>query len=1006
MKYHSNPLLAFGFALTVCSTSIALPPSSAAPVSSATVYGLTCEYQAAPLEISELHPRLSWRMKSTVRGQRQSRYQIEVASSPVALAGGSSDLWRPGIVASDASTFIEYAGKPLISRAQCWWRVRVWDKDGLPTAWSAPAHWTMGLLNSSDWTAKWIEGAPADAGLDTIVVQSAFYETTDRSASVDVTAKVSAIIKTNAATTVENSTFGGDPKPNVPKRLRIELTRNGVPAELLVPEHEAIYQSPAPQNPYLRKPFKITKGVASATLYITALGLYEARINGQRIGDHVLAPEWTDYAKRVVYQAYDVAPLLHKGDNAIGAILSNGWYAGHLGNGGFQQYGVRPALLAQLEITYSDGSKATVVSDASWKYHVGAVVKSDFMFGEVHDAKREQAGWDTSAFDDRDWAPVALRSVPPISLDAQVSPPVRQTGAITPKSFSETAPGKWTFDLGQNMVGIVRIAVSGKAGQTITIRHAEMLNKGGTIYTDNLRGASSVDTYTCRGEGVETWQPKFTFHGFRYVEVSGLTSKPTASTVTGIVLGSDTSRTGSFACSDPRINQLMSNIQWGQRGNYLSVPTDCPQRDERLGWMGDAQVFVRTATMNADVASFYTKWLVDVDDAQLPDGRFTNVSPFRGSKSGTPGWGDAGVICPWTIYSAYGDKRLLQRHLPAMSRWVEWCREHSTNLLRDHDLGSNYGDWLAIGSDTPRDVIGTAYFAYSTSLLARSYAAVGDAANAKKYNELFGQIRDAFNTAYVTQDGHIKGDTQCAYAMALQFGLVPDSLRAAFAANLHKDIEAKGWHLSTGFVGVSYLLPALTAAGDADTAYRLIEQDTFPSWLFSVKHGATTIWERWDGWTPDKGFQNPGMNSFNHYSLGSCGEWLYDSVAGIGWDDRSPGYKHILLRPTPGPGLTNAHATLDTAYGKVACGWEVTGSVITVDATVPPNATATLTLPAKTARDIKESGQPISAAKGVRVLNGTSGSVTCELESGTYRFVIPGYEASRLSSCLAPSLVE
>ena len=390
--------------------------------------------------------------------------------------------------------------------------------------------------------------------------------------------------------------------------------------------------------------------VRRATLYVTALGLYECSLNGQRVGDHVLAPDWTEYNRRVRYQAYDVTASLRPGENVLGALLANGWYAGHLGNGNFQLYGKIPALLAQLEITYEDGRVERIVSDDSWRIHASPTLKSDFMLGESYDARQEINGWDRPSFSDSDWKPATVRNEPARALDAQVAPPVRQTGERKAITLTEPGPGRWTFDFGQNMVGVVRLKVSAPAGTVITLHHGEILNPDGTIYTTNLRGAPSVDTYICKGGGVEIWQPRFTFHGFRYVELTGLSAKPPNDAATGIVINTDDPVAGSFTCSDPRINQLVSNIAWGQRGNYLSVPTDCPQRDERLGWMGDAQVFVRTATDLADVAAFYAKWLVDVDDAQNPDGAFTVVSPDVGLTARTPAWSDAGVICPWTIY--------------------------------------------------------------------------------------------------------------------------------------------------------------------------------------------------------------------------------------------------------------------------------------------------------------------------------------------------------------------
>ncbi len=969
-----------------CAADDALPVGQLRPAD------LRCESLTDPLGLGETVPRLSWIGESVRRAETQSAYQILVATAPDTLGKDQGDLWDSGKVASADSAHVVYAGKPLVSRIACFWKVRVWDRDGNPSAWSEPARWSMGLLTPQDWQARWIDTTQGNAAaVPAIEIKSAVFEAEDAPGTgKDVAAIVQEAVKANRRDfVVKPATLGGDPAPNHPKVLRVEFAVGGQSATATVAEGHTLLLAAVVRPPgYLRRTFPVNSPVRSATLYITALGLYEARLNGKRVGDHVLAPEWTDYNKRVRYQAYDVTALLHTGDNTLGALLADGWYAGHLGNGGFQQYGTVPALLAQLEITHADGSVERIVSDNAWKTHASPVLTSDFMLGETYDARAEIPAWDLAGFDDKAWTPATMRDEKPRALDGQVMPPVRQTAERKPIALTEPAPGRWTFDLGQNMVGVVRLKVNAPAGTTITLRHAEMLNPDGTIYTANLRKALSTDTYICKGGG-EEWQPRFTFHGFRYVELTGLPEKPAADAVTGVVLGTDNLRTGSFSCSDARINQLVSNIEWGQRGNYLSVPTDCPQRDERLGWMGDAEVFVRTATDLADVAAFFDKWLVDVDDAQHADGAFTDVSPNRGTGVGTPAWGDAGVICPWTMYEAYGDRRVLERHLPAMSKWVEWCLQHSTNLLRDHDRGGDYGDWLSVQAKTPKDVIGTAFFAYSTRLVGRSYRAVGDQESADKYEKLFGAIRAAFNTAYVGPDGRIKGDTQCVYALALKFDLLPDDLRGKAVQYLADDIAAKDNHLSTGFVGVSYLLPVLTEGGKLDVAYMLLTQDTFPSWLFSVKQGATTIWERWDGWTPDKGFQDAGMNSFNHYSLGSCGEWLYDTVAGIDWDPDAPGYKHLVIHPRPGGGLTNVKAGLHTVYGQVNSAWAVADGKFTYDLTIPANTTATVTLPTADAAGITEGGKPLSEVKEAVLASPVDGNATFTLGSGTYRFVCP-----------------
>jgi alpha-L-rhamnosidase len=745
-----------------------------------------------------------------------------------------------------------------------------------------------------------------------------------------------------------------------------------------------IVANPSPL-PYLRKSFELKSPVQRAVLYVTALGLYEVHLNGQRVGDHVLAPDWTDYRKRVRYQTFDVTGMLKTGGNALGALIANGWFSGHIGNGGFAFFGRQPAFLAQLEVTYVDGEKQTIVTDDTWKAHASPILSSDFMLGENYDSRLEIKGWDQPGLDDSQWSAVGVRDESFLKLESQVMPPVRELCELHPKTIKASGPGTWIYDLGQNMVGVVRLKVSAPAGTTITLHHGEMLNPDGSLYTKNLRGAPSIDHYVCRGGGVEIWQPRFTFHGFRYVEITGLPDRPTKDTITGIVIGSDTPRTGQFACSDGRVNQLESNIQWGQRGNYISIPTDCPQRDERLGWMGDAEVFIRTASYDADVAAFFTKWLVDVDDGQSPAGAFSNVSPNTSKDiGGVPAWGDAGVICPWTIYQMYGDRRVLERHLPAMIKWVEYLHLHSDGLIRDKDRGEDFGDWLSINADTPKDLIGTAFFAYSTHLLAESCRVLGRDADADKYDQLFTEIKTAFNLRYVTGDGHIQGDTQCAYAMALKFELLPEDLRAKAVQYLAANIQAHGGHLSTGFVGVSYLLPVLTQGGEADAAYNLLQQDTFPSWLFSVKQGATTIWERWDGWTPEKGFQDPGMNSFNHYSLGSCGEYLFGYIGGI--RPASPGFKTILIDPVIRDGLTWAKTSFDSIHGQIATAWKVNNHRLKLEVVIPANTSATVCVPDRTIADVTVGGKSAANAGDVKFLRQEDGKAVFEVGSGKYKF--------------------
>ncbi len=752
-----------------------------------------------------------------------------------------------------------------------------------------------------------------------------------------------------------------------------------------------------PPAPYFRKTFILEKPVRTAVLYITARGLLEPYLNGVRVGNDIFAPEWTDYEKRIQYRAYDVSPLLKEGGNALGMILGDGWYSGHIGwRKERGHYGLRNSLMVRLNIEYEDGAKTTVISDDTWKLSDGPILSSDFMMGEVYDARKEMPGWNTPDFNDTAWKSATVVEPPAAPLVAQPSEPVRVAEEISAISVNEPKPGVYVFDLGQNIAGWVRLKAAGPAGTKVVLRFAERLNPDGSIYTANLRSAKATDTFFLKGENEEIYEPHFTFHGFQYVEATGLSSKPEPSSITGCAIYSQSPVAGNFECSSSMVNKLYSNICWGQRGNFISIPTDCPQRDERLGWMGDAQIFVRTATYNRDAAAFFTKWMQDVEDAQSEEGAYADTSPRLKdipNFEAVAAWADAGIIIPWTIWRVYGDTRIIERHWASMERWMNFMLKTNPDFLRKNRLNNNYGDWLSTVVDTDpskgaqrKELLATAYWAYDANLMSQMAKALGRVEDSAKYSALFQKIRTAYQKEYVHPDGRIKGDAQTVYVLSLYFDLLPENLRGKAAELLVEDIIKQGGHLTTGFLGVRHLCPILTATGHPDVAYQLLNNDTYPSWGYSIKHGATTIWERWDGWTAEKGFQDPGMNSFNHYSLGSVGEWLFESVAGIDLDPEIPAFRHSILRPVIGGGLTYAKAEYKSIYGIIASGWKLDNDTLSLDVTIPANTTATVYIPAAEGSEVLEGGKPARKAKGLKFVKAENGCMVFEAGSGVYSF--------------------
>ena len=739
-----------------------------------------------------------------------------------------------------------------------------------------------------------------------------------------------------------------------------------------------------PPPPYLRTVFNVTKKIQHATLYATALGVVDFHLNGKQVSEDRFTPGWTDYTKRVHYRAYDVTPLVRPGSNALGAILADGWYSGYIGWGQIRDhYGKKPRLRAQLQIDYDDGSSEVIATGPDWKASTGPTTSADFLMGESYDARLAQ-NWSEPGFDDHAWDAVVTGAEMEPVIQAHPGPPVREFAEIEPKSIKEPQPHVYVFDMGQNFAGVARLKINGQPGQQITLRFAERLKPDGGVYTVNLRGAIATDTYICCGKGTEVWEPRFTYHGFQYVEVTGLKQAPSKDMITGLALSSATTDAGKFVCSDPMLNRLAKNIYWTQRANFIDIPTDCPQRDERLGWMGDAQVYIRAATMNEDVEAFFTKWLVDVEDGQRKDGEFPMVAPVKiAGDDGGPAWADAGVICPWTVYDVYGDTRILEKHYASMARFIDFCKNRSTPDLLPPREYHCFGDWLNIKDETPHNVICTAYFGYCTKLMARIAAALGKTEDAQKYNELFNGIKAAFNRAYVKADGRIEGNTQTDYVLALAFDLLDGERRKQAAQYLVDNIKNRGWHLSTGFIGTKSLMLVLADIGRDDVAYRLIHNDTFPSWGFSIKQGATSIWERWDGWTPEKGFQDPGMNSFAHYSFGAVYQWMVENIGGIKSD--GPAYKHIVIAPHPDGKLTFADVVYDSIHGKIESHWKQSGRTFHLDVTIPANTTATISVPAADLSSAIECGRRTKQpAKFAGVEGGAS--AVFNVGSGSYSF--------------------
>lgn len=881
------------------------------------------------LGIGVAEPRVSWITETEVPDWWQAAYEIEVANERGEVVAVS------GRVESDESVLVPWPADPLPSRQRRRIRARVWGAGGTEghgsadphdaavSGWSKPAEVEAGLLHPSDWAARFVtpvlpeqsDAAPTEGGSE------------------------------------DGDRAGGDGS-------RDERDGDG---EL---------EPPTTPPVLLRRELQIDSGIERARLYVTALGVCEVEINGTTVGDHVLAPGWTSYGHRLRVETFDVTELVRSGANAVGVWLAEGWYGGRLGwQGGRRGYGHQLGLLAQLEVTLADGSVQTVATqaDGTWRAQASPIVASGIYSGETYDARWEQPGWSSPGFDDSTWMPVVTLERDLATLVARTGPPVRRTELLEPVEVTTSPSGRTLVDFGQNLVGRVRLTVTGKSGTTVTLRHAEVLMDG-ELCTEPLRMAEATDRYTLRGGGVQTWEPRFTFHGFRYVEIDGWPggTVPAPGEITAVVCHSDMERTGWFDCSDERITKLHDNVVWGMRGNFLDVPTDCPQRDERLGWTGDICVFAPSAGYLYDSVGFLASWLADMAAEQQDDGVVPLVVPdVLGVTFPAAVWGDAAVVVPWVLYQRFGDLGVLRDQYASMRAWVE----HVVGLAgtnRLWDEGFQFGDWLdpLAPEDRPQDgrtdphLVATAALCHSLDVMAEIAELLGEADDAARYRSTAAEVRHAFAAEYVAPSGLVVSDSQTAYALALRYGLLADAAQRQRAGRqLAKLVRQADYRIATGFVGTPIVCDVLTEAGEVATAYELLMQEECPSWLYPVLHGATTIWERWDGIKPDGSLNGTSMNSFNHYAFGAVADWLHRVVGGLA--PAAPGYRRLRIAPGPGGGLTSASSRHLTPYGLAESTWRVDGDTLEIVAIVPPNTRATVVLPGAGTGD-----EPIEVGSG------------------------------------------
>ncbi len=880
--------------------------------------GLKTEYQVNPVGVDTSIPRFSWIVNDTVRGASQSAYRILVASSPGILNKNTGDIWDSGVIQSDESNLVSYGGSDLHSRQVCYWKVMTYDEFGQPSPFSDAATFEMGLLNKSDWHAKWIG-----------------------------------------------------------------INETGKP----------------PKSTMFRKDFIVKGNIKKARVYITGLGTYVLYINGEKVGNDLLTPGWTDYFKKVQYQVYDITSMLKEGNNTAGAVLGNMWWSSGLGwqgNGG-SVYSHGPLrFIAQLEIETSQGNEE-VITDNSWKGTHSPYIEITIYNGVTYDARLEEKGWDSPGFNDRHWSPVTTLNMDSIRLVAQQEPPIRVSDLVTPVKISEPAPGNYVFDMGVNMVGYCKLKVKAPRGTEIKLRYAELLHPDGTVAQENLRSAKATDNYICKGTGEEEFEPLFTYHGFRYVQVSGLTEKPDKETLTGLKFHSSVEPAGKFSCSKGILDSIQANIVRGEESNLMSVPTDCPQRDERLGWMGDAQIFAPTACYNMNLARFFSKWEHDITDSQdTAEGYVYDVNPaIVVGGPAKPAWGDAVIVIPYEVYKFYGDKRIIRDNYNGMKKWVEYMHARAKNHVytwsNNDSTWFGYGDWIAV-EPSPAKPVSDEYYYHSTELLSQMASIIGNEDDAGLLSERLPAIKQSFNKAYYLPDSNsYEGKTQTANLIPVAFGLTDDDNADIVMKTVADNVAARGDHPTTGFLGTSLLLPLLCDYGYKDIAYATATQRTYPSWGYMLSQGATTMWELWNS---DK--EKPeGMNSRNHFALGSVGEWYYEYIAGIRPDIKDPGFKHIIFQPTPMGDLTHASGEINTAYGLVTSEWNKGNGIFELNIHVPANTSAEVHIPIAEDNHIEENGKVIyrkgritRSSDYIKLNSSSDTEVILDVKSGTYHFSV------------------